>query len=56
MRESNANDGYENNVHLLYGTKGSGKAIVFKDGKKITATWKKQSRTARTILTDQSGK
>lgn len=56
MRESNANDGYENNVHLLYGTKGSGKAIVFKDGKRINATWKKQSRTSRTILTDSAGK
>ena len=56
MRESNANDGYENNVHLLYGTKGNGKAIVFKDGKRINATWKKASRTSRTILTDSSGK
>lgn len=56
MRESNANDGYENNVHLLYGTKGNGKAIVFKDGKRINANWRKQSRTARTILTDSSGK
>ena len=56
MRESSANDGYENNVHLLYGTKGTGKAVVFKDGKKIDATWKKASRTARTILTDSKGK
>ncbi len=56
MKESSANDGYENNVHLLYGTKGTGKAIVFKDGKKINANWKKASRTARTIITDSSGK
>lgn len=55
MRESNANDGYENNQHLLYKTKGSGKAEVFMDGKKINATWKKDSRTSRTLLFDANG-
>lgn len=55
MRESNANDGYENNIHLLYQTKGTGKAVVFKDGERIDATWKKANRTARTILTDSKG-
>ncbi|PIR80311.1 MAG: hypothetical protein COU25_00805 [Candidatus Levybacteria bacterium CG10_big_fil_rev_8_21_14_0_10_35_13] len=55
MRESNANDGYENNIHLLYQTKGTGKAIVFKDGERVDATWKKTNRTARTILTDAKG-
>ncbi|MBI2025995.1 MAG: DUF3048 domain-containing protein [Candidatus Levybacteria bacterium] len=55
MKESNANDGYENNVHLLYQTKGTGKAVVFKNGERINATWKKQNRTARTILTDTKG-
>lgn len=55
MRESNANDGYENNIHLLYQTKGTGRAVVFKDGEKIDATWKKANRTARTILTDLKG-
>jgi hypothetical protein len=25
------------------------------DGKKITATWRKDNRTSRTILTDSSG-
>lgn len=55
MRESSANDGYENNVHLLYKTKGTGKAIVFKDGKEITATWEKRDRTGRTIVKDASG-
>lgn len=56
MKESSANDGYENNVHLLYQTKGSGKAIVLMNGKRTDATWKKANRTARTILTDSSGK
>ena len=55
MRESNANDGYENNVHLLYQDKGSGKATVFKDGKQIKATWAKNDRTGRTILKDANG-
>lgn len=55
MVESSANDGYDNNVHLLYKTKGTGKATVFMDGKKITGTWEKDSRTDRTIITDSSG-
>lgn len=55
MRQSNANDGYENNLHLLYKTKGTGKAIVFKDGTEIKATWSKDTRTARTLLFDSNG-
>lgn len=55
MIESRANDGYENNVHLLYKTKGSGKANIFMDGKQIVGTWRKDSRTARTLLFDSSG-
>ncbi len=55
MVELNANDGYENNVHLLYRDKGTGKAVVFKDGKRINATWEKDSRTSRTIIKDASG-
>ena len=55
MQESNANDGYENNQHLLYRTKGSGKAMVFQDGKKINATWRKDKRTSRTLLFDENG-
>ena len=34
-KESPANDGYEGNVHLLYGTEGIGEMIVFQDGKKL---------------------
>lgn len=52
MEESHANDGYENNVHLLYKNIGSGKADIFIDGKQIKANWKKDSRTARTMLYD----
>lgn len=53
--ENNANDGYENNLHLLYRTKGTGKATIFMDGKKIAGTWRKDSRTAKTLLFDGSG-
>lgn len=56
MAESHANDGYENNVHLLYQNKESGKAIVFMDGKQISATWRKNSRTSRTQILDNYGK
>lgn len=55
MKESHANDGYENNSHMLYGTIGSGDAIVFKNGKETKATWKKDGRTDRTIITDSNG-
>lgn len=55
MSERHANDGYEGNVHLLYNDKGSGKAIVFMDGKEVKATWSKASRTGRTIIKDSSG-
>lgn len=55
MVENNANDGYENNVHLLYKTKGKGKASVFMDGKQITGIWEKDSRTDRTIISDSKG-
>ncbi len=55
MRESHAIDGYMDNEHLLYGDKGTGNALVFMDGKEIKATWEKDSRTSRTILSDQNG-
>lgn len=55
MRESSANDGYENNAHLLYGTEGSGKALIFMDGKQVIGKWSKDSRTDKTVITDASG-
>lgn len=55
MRESRANDGYEGNLHMLYGTKGTGNAKVFLDGEEIDATWSKKNRTAHLFLKDKRG-
>jgi hypothetical protein len=55
MPESNANDGYEGNLHLLYSNKGTGKAVILMDGKRVNATWSKKSRISRTILTANDG-
>ncbi len=55
MVESNANDGYEDNAHLLYRTKGTGKATIFMDGVKTAGTWSKASRTARMQVYDSTG-
>lgn len=55
-KESNANDGYPGNVHLLYGTVGSGKALVFQDGRATEGKWTKASRTKRSKYTDLNGK
>ena len=55
-RESNANDGYENNVHLLYGTTGTGKALIFQNGQLIEGKWTKASRLVRTKYTDSQNK
>lgn len=54
-KESNANDGYENNVHLLYKTTGSGKALIFQDGKAIEGKWVKPTRVSRSKYTDLKG-
>ncbi|MBI3385029.1 DUF3048 domain-containing protein [Candidatus Gottesmanbacteria bacterium] len=54
MAEQNANDGYENNVHLLYKDKGTGSAKVYQDGKKISATWQKKDRISRLKLIDSN--
>lgn len=55
MTEGRANDGYEGNLHMLYGTKGTGKATIFMDGKETKGTWKKSGRKARTIISDSNG-
>jgi len=55
MIESHADDGYTDNEHLLYKTKGTGKANMFMDGKQITGTWEKDTRTSRTLLFDGNG-
>ncbi len=54
-RESNANDGYENNVHLLYKTIGEGKVLVFQDGKVIEGKWIKTNRLSRSKYVDLKG-
>ena len=56
QKESHANDGYPGNVHLLYGTTGTGKALFFQDGNVVEGKWTKQSRTSRTKYTDSTGK
>ena len=56
MKESRANDGYEGNLHMLYGTKGTGNAKVFIDGQEIDGTWSKKSRTAHLLIKDARGK
>lgn len=55
MQESRANDGYENNLHLIYKDKGTGKAIIFMDGKETKGTWRKDKRTSRTQLFASNG-
>ena len=55
MIENNADDGYENNLHLSYQTKGTGKAFIFMDGKQIKGTWRKTGRTGRTLIFDSEG-
>lgn len=51
MDESSADDGYEDNAHRLYDDKGTGKALIFMDGKESQGTWSKASREGRLILT-----
>ncbi|MEX0621918.1 MAG: DUF3048 domain-containing protein [Candidatus Woykebacteria bacterium] len=41
---------------ILQETIGSGKAIVFRDGKAVSGAWKKKSRTERTRFFDKKGK
>ncbi len=53
--ERKANDGYPDG-HLLYGTIGSGDALIFMDGQAIKGKWTKASRTARTKFVDAKGK
>ena len=52
--ESMANDGYPDG-HLLYKTTGSGKALIFMDGKVIEGKWIKKDRTSKTQFVDTKG-
>ncbi len=42
--------------HMLYGTTGSGKVVVFQDGKAVQGTWQKASRTAPLQILGTNGK
>lgn len=42
--------------HMLYGTIGQGKALIFQNGDVVEGTWTKSSRTARTKFIDSRGK
>lgn len=53
MDESPANDGYPDNIHLLYGTIGDGAAVIINDGRKLEGVWQKESRTKRMIFKDK---
>lgn len=55
MTEEHANDGYEGNQHLLYGTEGSGNMLLFQDGKKIEGTWSKKDRESQFKFKDSLG-
>lgn len=53
-----ADDGYSEDghgSHMLYGTKGSGRAKFLIDGKVIDGNWAKATRTGRTKFTDNMG-
>lgn len=61
QRESRANDGYEGNVHLIYGTNGtkgapSGTAYIFQNGQAIKGKWMKATRLDREKFVDDAGK
>jgi len=56
MDESVANDGYEAGEHMLYGTTGTGEALVFKNGKVHKATWSKEDRYSQLRIYDLQDK
>ncbi|MBI2596042.1 DUF3048 domain-containing protein [Candidatus Daviesbacteria bacterium] len=55
IKESNANDGYENNVHLLYANKGEGRVLIFQNGTVIEGKWMKTNRLSREKFVDAKG-
>lgn len=46
----------DDHEHILYDTIGTGKAIIFQDGKVIVGKWSKKSRIGRTLFYDNVGK
>ncbi|MGI5828005.1 MAG: DUF3048 domain-containing protein [Patescibacteria group bacterium] len=55
-RESKANDGYPDNIHLVYDLIGKGEGVLFQNGNAEEITWSKATRTSRTKYFDKSGK
>lgn len=53
--ERRANDGYPDG-HLLYGTTGSGDALIFQDGGAVEGKWIKEKRQTRTKFVNDKGK
>jgi hypothetical protein len=53
MQETQLND---EEHHILYRTKGTGRATIFMNGKEIKGTWRKSTRTGRTLVFDANGK
>lgn len=45
----------DEHAHMLYENVGSGAGILFQDGNAVEVTWKKPTRTSRTVLTDKTG-
>lgn len=54
-QESAANDGYEGG-HILYKLTGNGEALVFQDGKAITAVWRRSNDKDLIRFYDKNGK
>jgi hypothetical protein len=46
----------DKNLHMIYTTTGTGKALVFQNGEVIKGTWEKKSVGARTRFFDENGK
>lgn len=46
----------DDHKHILYGTTGTGRALIFQDGLVIDGKWAKKSRTDRTLFYDSKGK
>ncbi|MBI2034568.1 DUF3048 domain-containing protein [Candidatus Daviesbacteria bacterium] len=55
-RERSADDSYPGNIHLLYGTVGDGRTLIFQDGKTIEGRWSKIDKKSKTIFIDKAGK
>ncbi len=49
-------DSVDEHGHILYGTIGTGKALVFQESRVVTGIWKKTTRTSRTKFFDDKGK